>query len=329
MPLPILEKTYQLSVNNVVPTQLELPFHQELIHGIKEAFIGFATLPMTVIGSSDSLAASMDGTDRWIVKTDLVWGTGAHAWIVLQQGAGGAQICIDLNTSGASQPERGDVMLSPGGNFTGGSTTARPTAVDEVEMTKGAYLAGNQTGTPLQNTFHVWHSTDGLIDRVAIFKTGNMHTVWRVEPIENTRVAHTNNPTLGVVTGASNSSADITLTNLRSAAYSPATEKDGTGIPLDLITATLGGTSFISFLEQLPTIAEEWDNEFFALEEHFISIVVGSRGPKGSAIDSWLGQTAIYASGDTFPVSTTVREFVAIGPWIWPWTGDATIPQVS
>jgi len=331
MPVPTLSKTYQFNVNNVVPTQAETTFYQALVHGIKTAMIGFATLPWTVVSSSDSVTA--DASDNWTATTNLVWNTGAHSWIVLQQGAGGGQLCIDLGHA-PSLAERAYFRWSAGGNFTGGTTTARPTATDEIDAhnTTGNYIAGNQSGTPNQNVYHVMHSTDGLVDRVIICSVGLAHTTWRFEALKNPRAAHTNNPTIVGISATSSVVETVVATTRTSTATSIiCTEKDGTGTRIGLGARLLGGNSVSSLVEEttVNTVVEEWDNETWALEEHFIATTVGDRGPKGSAYDSWIGQYTINVTGDTMPSSTTVREFVAWGIWVWPWTGDSTIPQVT
>jgi hypothetical protein len=331
MPVPTLSKTYQFNVNNAVPSQVEATFYQALVHGIKTAMIGFATLPWTVVSSSDSVTA--DASDNWTATTDLVWSTGNHSWIVLQQGAGGGQLCIDLDYVITSS-ERAYFIWSAGGNFTGGTISARPTASDEISAhsSTGNYIAGNQSGTPNQNVYHVMHSTDGLVDRVIICSVGLAHTTWRFEALKNPRAAHTNNPTIVGINSTTSVVETVSGTTRTSTGTSIlCTEKDGTGTRIGLGTRLLGGNAISSLVEEtsVSTVVEEWDNETWALEEHFIATTVGDRGPKGSAYDSWQGQYSINVTGDTMPSSTTVREFVAWGLWVWPWTGDSTIPQVT
>lgn len=336
MPVPSVSKTYQFDVNNVVPSQAETPFHQTLLLGIKDAMIGFATLPWTVISSSDSAIAGAG--DNWTVIGDLVWNTSGnvHSWIVLQQGAGGGQLCIDLNFS-SSQSEKANFFWSAGGNFTGGTTTNRPTATDEINAMginqTNSYYAANQQTTPAQNVYQVMHSTDGRVDRVIILSGGVAHSVWRFEQLENPRAAHTNNPTIVGIQSSGNVANELVALNLRTAGANSylKTEKDGSGTDINLVAASLhAGSGFLALEDvDVSNVVEEWDNETWPTREHVVCKDIGSRGPKGSAIDSWLGQTGINVTGDTMPNSTTVREFVAWGPYVWPWTGDATIPQVS
>lgn len=335
--VPALSKAYEISVNNVVPTQAELAFHQEMLFGIKEAMINFATLPWTVIASSDSLVA--DANDNWNVQADLVWATGAHSWIVLQRGAGGGQFLIDLDYS-STQPEKAQTRWSPSAGFTGGTTTVMPTATDEIDISTFNGISdewsGNNSPTPPQNVWHFWHSTDGLVDRLAICHAGKAHSFWFFDEIKNPRTAHTNNPTaVGIAAQLSPTAAEFTSGSLRSAGTSSllVTEKDGTGTRYRLGMLMLGGSGSSSqpLMDDVSdtNVVEEWDNQTYADELHLFNIDTGSRGPKGSLYDCWFAQHQIASTGDTMPGSPTVREFVVMGPFVMPWTNDATIPQVS
>jgi hypothetical protein len=92
----------------------------------------------TCSGSSNSSTSGMDGSNRWATYTNLVWGTGAHSWIVRRQTAitSKFEICFDLvsNTTCSTIT----IVISPNNGFgtanggTNGSTSARPTATDEI-----------------------------------------------------------------------------------------------------------------------------------------------------------------------------------------------------
>lgn len=85
-------------------------------------------------GSSDSVTAGMDGQDRLGNPSDIVTvsGAGAHSWDVLEDDLG-LQILHDWSAH-ASDRRYCKVFMSPAAGFTGGSTTARPTATDEVAI---------------------------------------------------------------------------------------------------------------------------------------------------------------------------------------------------
>lgn len=135
-----------------------------------------------VVGSSDSTAADsiVPGnyyTDRWLSgPSALVYVStlpNAHSWIVLENAnvATKLQLCIDCYRGGVGPALPGGgaarTVLSPTGVFSGGSTTARPTATDEfigIDIGKPAPNVAN-------NYVYAMSSTDGKCVRV--FGTNN------------------------------------------------------------------------------------------------------------------------------------------------------------
>lgn len=173
MTLVALAKTWNVDPNNIGGLDVaNLADHQRTLFAIKEALVGGGsaelTNPMTVVRSSDGVTA--DATDRWVDFADLIWGAVNHSWIVLQMGAGGAQILWDLNNANARLMTP---VWSPAAGFTGGTISARPTATDEqpinATLTTVGWL-GQNTGTA-RYISHVWGSIDGESYRVATFHT--------------------------------------------------------------------------------------------------------------------------------------------------------------
>lgn len=109
---------------------------------------GSPTNPWTCSGSSDNSTSGMDGTDRWINYTNLLWGTGAHSWVVLRQPtiATKFEVCFDLSNASS---HRMTMVISPNNGFgtsnggTDGSTSARPTATDEIVILNNAVWGDN------------------------------------------------------------------------------------------------------------------------------------------------------------------------------------------
>lgn len=111
-----------------------------MLFAIKDALVNFFVNPWTVVGSSDGVNSSMDGTDRWVNSGDVVYPTNSldpHSWIVLQQTAIGAtfQIILATDKTLADDPGRDDVTILA--NQTGfgvasggsdGATNSKPTA---------------------------------------------------------------------------------------------------------------------------------------------------------------------------------------------------------
>jgi hypothetical protein len=111
---------------------------------IKNLMFGVPAPGLVCAGSSDAATAGLDGVDRIVDKTKVISNAaGAHSWQVIESAADGWQLCIDFNTA---NNWTATMVWSPGGNFTGGSTTARPTATDEiVNKSAGDWTIGNAT----------------------------------------------------------------------------------------------------------------------------------------------------------------------------------------
>src|SRR5262249_44278608 len=135
----------------------------EVTHGLRVAvvgaFLGFASGAPSVAGSSNSLTAGMDAVNRWTSDGALVWAvTGSpHSWIVLNFG-NKYFLLLDLNAAGVQQLS---AYLSFAG-FTGGSTTTRPTAVDEAQIcgTGGTAASWVNSLVAVQRVWHVMMPTD-------------------------------------------------------------------------------------------------------------------------------------------------------------------------
>lgn len=161
-------KTWQIFPNLVTPGTSR----GSLLRTIKNVLCGItawpSTLlnPWTVVSSSNGTVAGVG--DNWASDADANTGvssTGARSWIVLQN-ASGMQILIDYVTGGNA--DTAQFRMSPRGLFIGGTTTARPTATDEIPETGAPAVLGSN---PYQKQFtlfatakllHFWHSADGL-----------------------------------------------------------------------------------------------------------------------------------------------------------------------
>jgi len=181
MALPTLTKTWQHNVNNAIAALgSALADNRRLLRSIKNALVGFGTNPWTVRYSSSSAVAGTagDGVDRWSADSDLVWAAAAsaHSWIVLRQTgiATNYEVCFSLEGASAT----GVAMLavvSFSAGFTGGSTTARPTATDEQIFTLTNW-SGN--GADVASRWSVMQSTDGQCTRVLVCISGSVTLYW-------------------------------------------------------------------------------------------------------------------------------------------------------
>jgi hypothetical protein len=185
MTVPTIEKTWQFDVNQSIEWVDYDTSWRTTMFLLKESLKGFPLSPWTVVGSSNSVAAGMDGVDRLAAPANLIAG-GNHSWIVLQQNGlnAGFQVCFDFTGGGS-----GTVAVSPSAGFTGGSIAARPTATDEYTMTLNgtgtAYWGIANFGVPFKYNLHVMQSTDGECTRIFV-TTGsadNTGTIYGAQPI--------------------------------------------------------------------------------------------------------------------------------------------------
>ncbi len=139
---------------------------------VKDALLDFALNPWTVAGSSDSVTAGMDAVDRLTTYANVVRPGGVHSWIVLEQAAIGCQILFDW---ASGDPEEVYLYMSPTGVFTGGTTSARPTAADEVTTYLDRHNFVTESCVSAAGTSvraHVMMSTDGLHTRIVTCSMG-------------------------------------------------------------------------------------------------------------------------------------------------------------
>lgn len=181
MALPSLHKTWQggttLGGTDLV-NQVISGGEANVLLAIKQALTTFDQNPWTVVGSCDSTAFSMDGTDRWALIGDLVYRNNSndpHSWIVLQQANINAkfQVCISLDDTLAFDSDRSNVTLSfsssagfgAANGGTDGALNTKPTATDEIYLNFVDWMgaAGN-----VDMMLTCIQSTDGECTRIII-----------------------------------------------------------------------------------------------------------------------------------------------------------------
>jgi hypothetical protein len=196
MGLPTITKTWQYNINQRIAgasTQAK-----DVLLAIVNSLLGFGSNPWTVRYSSASTGPTTgtagDGVNYWTNAAALVYAAAngsAHSWIVLKQTniASNLQILIDL--SGSTTTSNANIYVSANAGFTGGSSTNRPTATDEQEITPQAAWgpAGSTTKSKL---VHAVQSTDGECTRVFVcgHDTNNravVGSVWILDKINSPR----------------------------------------------------------------------------------------------------------------------------------------------
>lgn len=318
MPLPAVAKTWQFShlsnsLSGVQQTDLDAIFIS-----IKNALIGFGLSPWTVIGSSNGVAAGLDGVDR-VTSTIVHANAGsAHSWIVLKQGGSNAQVMFSFLAATASML----IRWSPAAGFTGGSITADPTATDSPTALINGFWCGNIGGTGGQYRTHVQHSTDGQCTRVFICANGLAAGCWVIDK--------PGNPSTGwaapVVASFSSIGNNITDTSLLAVsswlgqakfqAFGPAS--GGTTMPLTITYEEIGsGNSWVGDAFGNPN---EISGEYlFGAVGLFHNTTTGQRGRHGDILDLYFTHQG-SVMGDTFPASGT-KQFQQVGNMVVPSDG--------
>jgi hypothetical protein len=167
------EKTWQTALN-VTPSDnaTVLGLSRSYLWFVKaflKGEVGGATAGLwTCVGSSDSVTAGMDGTDRWGATYDgtkIVRASGAvaHSWIVLKSpnftagGIAAVPFYMILQYNGTLDYQA--IFIFSKAAPTGGSITARPTATDEWVHTAAQGQINDNTAAAY--TFDGWLATDG------------------------------------------------------------------------------------------------------------------------------------------------------------------------
>lgn len=164
---------------------------RKLIYLLKEALL---TQGWSVVGScgynGSAFAAAMDGVDRWI-NMDAVTGVwdsapnaGMFSWIVLRNtaiNASGAGYQIYLAPEMAQYASNYPVVIldSWSVGFSGGSTTARPTASDQVLLLTSSYSDPGYLSSTVDAArgFNILTSADRTKVRV-VFSSNAMATLY-------------------------------------------------------------------------------------------------------------------------------------------------------
>jgi hypothetical protein len=262
----------------------------------------------TVRGSSDSSTSNLTGTNLWSADNKLVFNTAgnAHSWIVLKFGSGKFELCIDLNVSGGTGAS---VILSIAG-FTGGTTTARPTATDEKVLISSSAV-GLSAATDISRFTHIWMPNDGSSLRIAQFETGTFVTWWHID-IPNPATVGWTSPYVAFV-GAQTP----TITNFSGTARMLA-QAPGGAMTMFL---TGEGNSAGLLASTLTTIGGV-DAGFYIGPMGCCQTTGAQLGCKGNLVDCFWVSTG-QATG-AFAPSSGSATWVVVGNTLQPWDGTAT-----
>jgi len=305
MNTPTIEKTWQFDVNQTASGGSEEASVDACLLAIKNSLKGFGTLPWTVWGSCDgSNVDSGGGTDYWIDAGDLVHNNEglAHSWIVLNS-PNGSQMCFTCNSSSAGSV---DILWSPQGLFTGGTTTATPTASDQFSEDFTLYPG------PTTYKIHILHSTDGYCTRIFNFYS-NICKNFVLCDMAKDPATELSYP-LWVNTGEPNYGSMNDYNNVNSI------------ISGDQIWMYCTSEAYYyAMIGELLTYADDDIGSWYMSPMGLFNANPPHRGRKGSLYDMWWGATALE-SGTTYPGDGS-KQYAQFGDIIVPWNG--TTPQTA
>lgn len=316
MALPNIDLTWRANINQTIAASgTLLTTNRRVVRAIKDSLIssaGYNVAPAslwTVRGSSDGSTAGLDSTDRWTSDGALVWANAgaAHSWIVLRQTgiATNFEMCLSLEP--ASAPGSGmTIAVSPSAGFTGGSTTARPTATDEHVTAKTAILGTSGDGT---YRLHVLMSNDGKSVYIFVFQGGAILSTILVG-VPKQSVSGWVNPSWFYFNSGSAALDTATFVSTvtppvrgRAAGVTMNIYFTGEGVSTGLLTTGFTGPNDLSSESPLFPIG-------------IASSTSTASGRHGVVYDLWWGINA-YANGDTYPGDAS-RQFVQLGDLVVP-----------
>lgn len=312
MALPTLEKTWQHNVNQSTATSSNfLTDMQALMYKIKASLVGFGSTPWTVVSSSDGTSAG--AADYWLAAANCVWNYSgnAHSWIVLQQsGLSNFQACIDLNFS-SGNPNYLSLFVSFAAGFTGGSTTARPTATDEISILSAAQWI-DISNTPVDTVLHAMQSTTGENTRLYVCTQSNVRFSMFFEKLADSGLANS--------TQVAYRRGMLAFSEMYNTAYWVG-KKGATTIygytgseyyyNTFVVNANSGSASDISSAYPMTPVSVHCET-------------ATARGRLGRVVDMWVGSPT-FALAATYPATPDNKQFIQIGQIISPWNGSTPV----
>lgn len=351
---PVIVRPWQFRLNAKVlgsptagvfpPQYVVLTLAQNTMFYVKQSLLGVGADWVNLLGASvvptgnwsvsfscDSVTAGApgDGVDRWTTAAKLVPGSGAaaRAWIVLRQPgvAANYEVCIELNNS--SNPQQGTIVVSPNSRFGfggggAGSTTARPTADDEIVLVTTADWGSSSIGTD-SNTVHVLKSADGAGTRLLICRDGYLATIWCFEQ-PSKPLASWQHPSVSLIVASSASRVSSPVPNLTTLNNAAAAKSRSLDFPAGVaygsfLTVSGGGAAVgIDPSAQLQPNDQDGTTPFFSIDL-FTTTPYGARGRSGIWCDLWFVPQN-YSDSSTIPADDS-RQFIQAGVLATPWPG--------
>lgn len=321
MSLPSLLKTHQFNVGQAITAQgTALATNRRILRTAVNSIVGFGTLPWAVRYSCDSVTAGSagDAVNRWAADSNIVWAAAAsaHSWMVLRQTgiASNYEVLISCENASANGSSL-TMYVSPSAGFTGGTTTARPTATDEIPLLANASWGG--IGSSDSNAkIQAMQSTDGQVTRLLVHVNNTTRTYWSFTKPATSLSAWTN-PSVGIALG-SLSAEVITYANLYSAANGKG-KVSSTTVSIYMTGESVAGVP----VGQSHNFAGDLSGEWPIAPIGLASLTASNRDRLGTVADLWWGADTA-PQGQTYPNDAT-RLFVQFGVLIFPWDGSVVV----
>lgn len=315
--------------------------NQTLQLSIKNALLGLSgiTNTPTCKGSSSSVAAGMDAVDRWAAATNIVTANAgsAHSWFVFEfpginDGSGHKLQMLWNMSGGQSNGYLCDIWCSAKAGFTGGSTTARPTATDEQQI-NGAVTT--QFGT---NSIQNWkfdiiaESTGKIFHLVMCFS--NVCPVYAliaaptptIDAVTTGQPSGWDYPWLLIWEGTNSVANIVNSTQLFSFASRHLSRHGASALNTAL---EYEGGNFIQS-GQPAAAANGITGQLPILGHGLWSNTAAGFGRLGYVPDLFfVSETAFAAIGSTIGSDDNHRLWFVVGSLLIPWTNDSTIPLGS
>jgi hypothetical protein len=331
MPLPTVEKTWQFDVNRQFAMgSVAFDTARPMLRHIKDQMKVWG---WTVKGSCNSVTTGMDGTDRWATDANLVWAStdgGAKSWIVLVHPDGGFEIliCLRNSTTGAHNL----FLRSSVAGFTGGSTTAIPTATDHMphgttSLTSPQYVLPATGIGAFAGVLHMMQSTDNNSLRIVGFNGGISQSGIIIERLGDAVPGFPTRPLVACGQSIAGNVGWWVFSQLYSSTAQLACMTAG-GTPFYVHLTCEGGTTTTN--GQLPnaiSVPNEFSGEHAIYPVGAASATAGARGRHGRMVDLWWNSgSSLLVEGSTHPDDGS-RQLVCIGSMVFPWNG--TVPVVA
>jgi hypothetical protein len=336
MASPVNLKLWQHQVNQFVYAQGSASATEKrLLRTLKNLLLGFAQNAWTCLYSCDSVTAGTagDGVDRWLSDANMVWtsASAAHSWTVLKQAGlhSNFQICIDCKESGFSAAiEQGlTVVVSVSAGFTGGTTTARPTATDELVITNGSSTnsAGLWNGATASADFtavvHTLQSTDGQCTRVGIAWNNLMSGYWMFD-VPLAPVSTWTLPFIAMAKGNANEAPVYGQLNTDLVTTLPLWSRIN-GSNVQVVMTAEGsyhpGGADEDVLGNLLTSPNQFDQTWPLFPAGIACSQAPVRGRHGRVFDFWF-VSKTNTTGNTYPEDDS-RQWMVWGNTLQPWNG--------